>query len=70
MKRITVTVTDEQVERLGREARRRHISVSELVREKLEPPVALPGFLGIADKPLPYDASQVDAELDKTFGRE
>ncbi|MFN8617813.1 MAG: ribbon-helix-helix protein, CopG family [Dehalococcoidia bacterium] len=70
MKRITVTITDEQNERLGREARRRRVSVSELVREKLEAPVELPGFLGIADQQLPYDSAEVDSELAKTFGRE
>lgn len=28
-----------------------------------------PGFVGIADQKLSYDASQIDAELDRTFGR-
>ena len=70
MKRITVTITDEQCDRLAREARRRHLSISEIVREKLDTSApAIPGFLGIADKALPYDASEVDEELDKTFGR-
>lgn len=69
MRRITVTITDAQGERLSREARRRRISVSELVREKLEAPLELPGFLGIADTELSYDASQVDAELERTFVR-
>ena len=73
MKRITVTITEEQSERLSREAHRRRVSVSELVRERLdasneEPPI-VPGFLGLADKHLPYDSSEIDAELDKTFGR-
>lgn len=69
MKRITVSITDEQSERLCREARRRHLTVSELVREKLDSPATVPGFLGIGDKELPYDASEVDEQLDKTFGR-
>lgn len=28
-----------------------------------------PGFVGIADQKLSYDASQIDDELDRTFGR-
>lgn len=70
MKRITISLTDDQNERLCREARRREMSLSELIREKLESPTPLPGFVGIADKKLHYDASQVDEELDRTFGRQ
>lgn len=49
MKRIAVTITEEQSERLSREAHRRRVSVSELVRENLdasnEEHPRVPGFL-------------------------
>lgn len=73
MKRITVTVTDEQHERLCMEAHRRRLGISELVRERIDsslPPAGtLPGFVGLANTPLPYEARDMDAELAKTFGR-
>lgn len=55
------------------EAWRRRISVSEIVRENVEAEVSsrrsrLPGFVGLADKTLPYTAENAAEELAKTFG--
>lgn len=75
MKRVTISIEDEQHERLCDEARRRGMSVSELVRERLNDHQAarrrrVPAFVGLVDKHLPYTAQQVDDELAKTFGRD
>lgn len=75
MKRITVSLPDELNETLCIEARRRGVSLSEVVREKIEAQLAarrarMPGFVGLANKKLPYAAADIDAELAKTFGRD
>ena len=75
MKRVTISIDEQQHERLRSEAKRRGLSVSELIRERLDDHHAarrrrIPGFVGLADKQLPYTAEQVDDELAKTFGRD
>jgi hypothetical protein len=75
MKRVTITIADEQHERLCAEARQRGLSMSELIRERLDDHREarrrrIPGFVGLVDKQLPYTAEQVDDELAKTFGRD
>ena len=75
MKRITISIPDELNEALCIEARRRGISLSEVIREKVEAELAarrarLPGFVGLANKKLPYSAADADIELAKTFGRD
>jgi Arc/MetJ-type ribon-helix-helix transcriptional regulator len=53
MKRTTVTLPDQLAAAVSREARRRHVSVSEVTRE------ALAAHLGILDRgprPLPFAA--------------
>jgi hypothetical protein len=72
MKRITVTLTDEQHERLKREAARKRTSVSEVFRAALDhdascKPSPFEGLIGIVSKKLPYSARDVDAELEKTY---
>ena len=74
MRRTTITLPDDLYEGLCVEARRRDLSLSAVVREKIEAQLALrrkrlPGFVGIVDKQLPYSAADVDEELAKTFGR-
>jgi ribbon-helix-helix CopG family protein len=73
MKRITVTLTDEQHERLCMEARRRRLGISEIIREKVDEDLtreaSLPGFVGLANVQLPYTSLDIDTELAKTFGR-
>lgn len=72
MQRITVTLTDEQAARLRREAKRRHLSVSAVLREKVEPqgdsmpPRAIP-WAGIFDSGKPNLARDIDEELAKTW---
>ena len=72
MKRITVTITDEQAERLARRSERCGLPVSAVVREILEleygsrkSPFA--DLIGIASKELPYSAANIDEELAKTY---
>jgi hypothetical protein len=75
MKRVTISLPDELNESLCLEARRRGLSLSEIIREKVEADLAsrrsrMPGFVGLASKKLPYAARDADQELAKTFGRE
>jgi metal-responsive CopG/Arc/MetJ family transcriptional regulator len=75
MKRVTITMPDPVYEQLCVEARRRGLSISEVIREKLDSYFAerrsrLPRFVGLAEVRLPYTAAQVDEELAKTFGRD
>ncbi|MGE3073637.1 MAG: ribbon-helix-helix protein, CopG family [Dehalococcoidia bacterium] len=75
MKRITISLPDELNDALCAEAHRRGLSLSQVVREKVESELEkrrnrLPGFVGLADKRLPYSAEDIDEELSKTFGRD
>jgi len=75
MKRTTISLPDELHETLCLEARRRGLSVSEVVREKIDADFTarrnrMPGFVALANKQLPYTAADVDQELAKTFGRD
>lgn len=72
MQRITVTLTDEQAARLRREAKRRSVSLSAVVREKVEPesestePRVIP-WAGIFDSGKRNLARDIDEELAKTW---
>jgi Arc/MetJ-type ribon-helix-helix transcriptional regulator len=68
MQRITVTLTNEQADRLKREARRRGLSVSELVRRKVEPEATTEGrrhipWAGIFESDGPPYAADLDEFL-------
>lgn len=72
MKRITVTISEEQAARLARTSRMRGVPVSALIRdlldeagrEKMSPFEAM---IGIVSKKLPYCAADIDAELEKSW---
>lgn len=76
MKRITVTLTEEQEARLRDEAERRSVSAAELLQEAIDEVIERwegcgfepPGFIGISDVALPYNARDMDVELARTFG--
>jgi len=75
MKRLTITITEEQKQRLCREAKRRGVSVSAVVRERIEraeseQPSPFEGLIGLADVKLPYSAGDIDAELARTWADE
>ncbi len=78
MTRLTVTLSEEQNDRLRREAESRRLSVSELVRDAIdealrrrdEQRAAPPAFLGIISVDLPYNARDIDTELAKSFGKD
>ena len=73
MTRLTVTLTEDQAQRLRREAEAKRITVSELVRDAVDEALrtceerraAPPAFLGIIDVELPYSAADIDEELAK-----
>lgn len=72
MKRITVTITDEQAETLARTSQRCGVPVSELIRNLLEKdqrdkPSPFEALIGIVSKKLPYDSADIDAELAKSW---
>lgn len=72
MKRITVTITDEQHERIQREASRKGLPVSEVLREALDhnascKPSPFEAMIGIVNKKLPYSSADIDAELEKSW---
>jgi hypothetical protein len=72
MTRLTITVPEEVAARLKREARRRHVSISGLVRERLSHECAPAGrravpFAGIVNVKLPWNAAQIDEELARTW---
>lgn len=72
MKRITVTLTDEQATRLVQQSRRKGLPVSAIVRDLIEKEEAekvspFVGFIGLASKKLPYSSADIDDELERTW---
>ena len=75
MTRLTIAVPEEVAAGLKDEARRRHLSVSELVRERIgQDPTVDPKtgkrtvpFAGIASKKLRWSGATVDEELARTY---
>ena len=71
MKRITVTLTEEQEARLRDEAERRSVSAAELLQEAIDEVIERwegcgfepPPFLGILDIKLPYTSDEVEERL-------
>ncbi|MEX0783944.1 MAG: ribbon-helix-helix protein, CopG family [Dehalococcoidia bacterium] len=72
MERITVTIEPHVAAKLRREARWRHISLSELVRERIRdeederPQRSIP-WAGIGASGNPKLATEFDAELERTW---
>jgi hypothetical protein len=76
MKRITVSLPDDLAEAVARESRILHKTVSEIVRRSLSKefevdetkPRNVP-FAGIGSSRRPWDARNLDDELDKTWAQ-
>jgi hypothetical protein len=74
MKRTTITLTDELAELLAREAERRRMTVSELMRNLItesllgsqEKPRDIP-WAGLVDEPAMVRAENIDEVLSKTW---
>jgi hypothetical protein len=72
MERITVTIEPHVADQLRREARRRHISVSELIRERIRRGGesgtlrSIP-WAGVGASGKPRLAAKMDEELDRTW---
>ena len=78
MTRLTITLPEHVAAGLKREARRRRVSVSHLVREQLKAWPSSPtdaedelerrfAFIGIVNAKLPWNAEDIDEELAKTY---
>ena len=74
MERLTITVSPRMAAKLRREARRRHVTVSQILRERIgdvEEPEGEPrrriSWAGVGESGKPKLASNMDEELDRTW---
>lgn len=74
VERLTITISKGMAAKLRREARRRHVTVSQLVREQLGDLEATPGeprrvipWAGVGASGKPKLATQMDEELERTW---
>ena len=80
MERITITITPRMAAKLRREARRRHITVSKVVREHLDDddsdgaevgaPERVIAWAGVGASGNPKLANEMDTELDRSWAND